>query len=135
MEELRRITDEVDLQYKKMKLGACLCCIIIVVVVVIMVVTGTGFTGGDASLSYTYNYLNSLDYFYDGTASHWNAQTLRWDGKGTETSYDWTYKNSYSYSDDGKVYMMDYCYDQWNTSRAYYTGSHLLQIPIFSILI
>ena len=73
LEEIRRIADNVDLKYKQIKIAGCICCLVIIIIVVVFVVTGTGFTGGDASMSYTYNYLKSVDYFYDGSASHWNS--------------------------------------------------------------
>lgn len=60
--------------------------------------------------------------YYNGQRSTWYAPTLQDDGPGY-TSYDYTYRNSYSYdSSSSEVYKWDYAYDSWNSSRSYYTG-------------
>jgi len=70
--------------------------------------------------------LAQADYtgYYTGRASTWYSSSLDRDTTYDYTSYDYTYRNSYSYdSSNAEVYKWDYAYDAWNISRSYYDGS------------
>ena len=56
-----------------------------------------------------WNY-NSDGYIYTGSDSSWYSSYLRSDGSGTETSYDYSYRNSYSYIGSGNVKQWNYQY-------------------------
>ena len=92
---------------------------------------GPGYTSYDYTYRNSYSYCSSCthsvqqwDYAYDrwvprytqydGGDSRWYSSTLRDDGPGY-TSYDYTYRNSYSYSTYSRnVYKWDYAYNNWN---------------------
>ena len=65
--------------------------------------------------------------YYTGSQSTWYSSSLNSDSypaRGVAgTSYDYTYRNSYSYdATNSAIYKWDYAYDAWNSTRAYYTG-------------
>jgi len=66
----------------------------------------------------------STDNYYDGQDSTWYSPSLYSDGSSTQTSYDYSYGNSYSYETGyGDVDKWDYRTDNWNdTQSSYYTG-------------
>jgi len=63
--------------------------------------------------------------YYTGDASTWYSSSLDSDAYPSRgvggTSYDYTYRNSYSYS-NGQVYKWDYARESWNTSVPVYNG-------------
>ena len=67
---------------------------------------------------YAYDSWNTSRAYYTGAESTWYASTLVDDGPGY-TSYDYTYRNSYSYDTlDSKVYKWDYSINSWNRTGA-----------------
>ena len=66
---------------------------------------------------------NQMSVIYDGSKSTWYSSSLYTDDDNKNTSYDYTYLNSYSYDTNAElVYQWDYAYDDWNTTNSYYTG-------------
>lgn len=63
-------------------------------------------------------------YYYNPYKSKFYSSTLREDRSSNSKSYDYTYRNSYSYrSWQRRVFQWDYAYDQFNTTRPLYTGN------------
>jgi len=72
------------------------------------------------------SYNHPSQYAAAETLSTWYSSSLYSDGTGTNTSYDWSYGNSYSYiSAYGDVAKWDYSYADWNiTSPATSTDTY-----------
>ena len=77
---------------------------------------------------YCYDAWNTSRSLYTGKNSTWYSSTLRSSrepGYGEETSYDYTYRNSYSYNSysyrsfDSRVYKWDYTYNSWKFTNNY----------------
>ena len=64
---------------------------------------------------------SQMYYVYTGRDSYWYSAYLRSDGAGTYTSYDYKYRNSYSYdTSKGDVHQWNYTNRNWNTTYGYY---------------
>ena len=70
-------------------------------------------------------------YTYTGTDSTWYSPSLSSDGYSTNTSYDYSYRNSYSYnSNTGDVAKWQYTYNAWNTTTySYYKDASTWYSP------
>jgi len=78
--------------------------------------------------TYTYGYVSPSEsvksntdsnYVYTGQDSTWYSSTLRSDGTGSVTSYDTSYRNSYSYINAGNVKQWDYTTSSWSYTYGY----------------
>lgn len=58
-------------------------------------------------------------YVYTGRESYWYSTYLRSDGQKSATSYDYSYRNSYSYLGDNNVKQWDYMKKQWSYTYGY----------------